>query len=961
MKQRLLLALFTLISFFAAGQNIFNPSNSGYFTPSNKPYAVATGFPGLGQSMKLDSINRIFRPFNGVSEVYSYFPVGSQFRNGNYIIIVDSGGTLQSNGTYIGGSNNFYMWKDSTSNAGLIKMNLFGAGGCTGCLLAVNNLNDLTNKPQAIINLGLGTMSTQNIAAGGDLSGNWPNVTVSDFNGRPPSYYLSYGNLTGTPPGLSLTTTGTSGVATYNSGTGVLNIPNYSGSGGSCLNCNADTIGNIPLNFVSFCNGCVLTLDSTAGYAYWAPSSGGTASLPPNGGSGFRIYSPQIPAIRSLVCASGCTIDSTSNTGSLTFTVTTSGSGTVTNFSAVNITGFATQGVTNATTTPQLTYTLVNAPAYNVWGNNTASPAAPFYFAPNISLLNQWSGGTIALLGNNQTFTGINTFSNNILFSANNTYNIGAISDVAAHMWARVFESDAGVSLASTTGSPVNLDIGATPGITLLATGQAQLNNYTTSISFTGTATSVLGVDASGDIIQLPSLTTIYAVEGTSPIGTHGDSIQFGGSLGAFFQPDTLFTQGQPFYIYGLPDTVATNSSDSVLIFNWNHQAKLVAVSAIGGGGAVSSVADNGTGTTVIYPTTGAVLVGVNASAFPVSFVPSTNNTFNLGSSSKNWENLYINNVISPGALAFEVPTGSAYQFNINGTTNMGLLTTGQLQLQNYTTTSSFTGTAVGVLEFTSTGAIITAGLPSGAVSSVSNSDGTLTILPTTGAVVASINLSNSNTWTATNNSFKNILPSANSTYNLGSNTENWNTLFVNNIDPPSNLTISINPSQSMQVSINGVNKEELLSTGQFQLNGYGSGTFTGTATFALQVDATGHFIEGSIGGTGVPVDAAQTYTSGPTLTITNGNNILIVNPTSTQSALAVTLPATPHTGNRFIIEAGPATTALGTVISSFSVLPNSGQTLDNLSSTSFTFMSNATITLVWNPSVSSWHVESMY
>ncbi|HMV87919.1 MAG TPA: hypothetical protein PKA34_32820, partial [Blastocatellia bacterium] len=60
---------------------------------------------------------------------------------------------------------------------------------------------------------------------------------------------------------------------------------------------------------------------------------------------------------------------------------------------------------------------------------------------------------------------------------------------------------------------------------------------------------------------------------------------------------------------------------------------------------------------------------------------------------------------------------------------------------------------SAGCLEVSSTGVITQTGSAcgsgGGAVSSVSNANGTLTISPTTGAVVASLNLGNANTWTA--------------------------------------------------------------------------------------------------------------------------------------------------------------------------------------------------------------------
>ena len=106
------------------------------------------------------------------------------------------------------------------------------------------------------------------------------------------------------------------------------------------------------------------------------------------------------------------------------------------------------------------------------------------------------------------TWTGLHIFNGNLTmgsqfqFSADNTYSVGSVTAGAAHVWSRVFNSDAGVSLLSATGNNVIIGIGSTPGFTLLSTGQGQLNAYITPTTFTGTPTFVLEGDASGHIIQ---------------------------------------------------------------------------------------------------------------------------------------------------------------------------------------------------------------------------------------------------------------------------------------------------------------------------------------------------------------------------------------------------------------------------------------------------------------------------
>ena len=98
--------------------------------------------------------------------------------------------------------------------------------------------------------------------------------------------------------------------------------------------------------------------------------------------------------------------------------------------------------------------------------------------------------------------------------------------------------------------------------------------------------------------------------------------------------------------------------------------------------------------------------------------------------------------------------TNSAYFATTGGNVGIGTTSPGSLLslggIANFTAaTSTFYGTGGINLSggcFAVSGVCVGSG--GGAVSSVSNSDGTLTISPTTGAVVASLALANANTWT---------------------------------------------------------------------------------------------------------------------------------------------------------------------------------------------------------------------
>jgi hypothetical protein len=72
-----------------------------------------------------------------------------------------------------------------------------------------------------------------------------------------------------------------------------------------------------------------------------------------------------------------------------------------------------------------------------------------------------------------------------------------------------------------------------------------------------------------------------------------------------------------------------------------------------------------------------------------------------------NGSNIYINNTYNSGNILF----------SINSSEKARILNTGQFKLNGYTSTSSFTGTAVGYLAFDSSGNILTTAAPSGGIS----------------------------------------------------------------------------------------------------------------------------------------------------------------------------------------------------------------------------------------------------
>lgn len=109
-------------------------------------------------------------------------------------------------------------------------------------------------------------------------------------------------------------------------------------------------------------------------------------------------WSASLGAIQEVTIGSGLSLDGSGN-----LTATVGGGGTVTSFSAGNLSPLFTSSVATATSTPALTFSLTNAGANTYFGNATGSSAAPSYTAAGALTKGDDTNVTLTLGGNPAT------------------------------------------------------------------------------------------------------------------------------------------------------------------------------------------------------------------------------------------------------------------------------------------------------------------------------------------------------------------------------------------------------------------------------------------------------------------------------------------------------------------------------------------------------------------------------
>lgn len=190
------------------------------------------------------------------------------------------------------------------------------------------------------------------------------------------------------------------------------------------------------------------------------------------------------------------------------------------------------------------------------------------------------------------------------------------------------------------------------------------------------------------------------------------------------------------------------------------------------------------------------------------------------------------------------------------GTDSMGVFTGGSSALlKSFTLTSA--GATVAVTDNTDIhGLSYNLEVVGGGGDAITSPNTSLTVGGTSANTTLDLNLAYAPTltgaWTfgATNTTVKNLIPSANVTYNLGSSGAAFNNVYSANFLAPGNMAFSIGSGDNYKFNINGGTDFEVASTGQLVAPQYTSTTsFTlGSPVGALVFDASGNIGTAAIG-----------------------------------------------------------------------------------------------------------------
>lgn len=384
--------VFLFLSYSVRGQSVYRPSNTGYFTPANKPYGLSTPVPTDGRTYKADSVNGLFRPYNGTAEALTYLPTGSQFRVGQFPIVINVGGSLQSNGLFVGGQIQVWWFLRGQADTNLVRMDSVASGTCPACLLKANNLSDVQSLFQTLINLNLNNVDNTSDATKNSATATLTNKSISGLTNTLTS--IPNSALLNNSIGLTIDTAGSSpSVSPTPAALGTslgLHIP-WAGANSGLLKASAYAFFNGKLDSVHVSNDSVYNCVN-GNCTLQSVIAGGTgAVLSVSNSDGSLVFSPTTGnVIGSINTAHGNTW-----TGQQTFNTAAPIFGTLTTNGGVfygNGSGLLLQSP--AGTSGQIF--------------ESQGSSGPIFFTPNATTVNGWLGYTplSSALGSTHIFVG---------------------------------------------------------------------------------------------------------------------------------------------------------------------------------------------------------------------------------------------------------------------------------------------------------------------------------------------------------------------------------------------------------------------------------------------------------------------------------------------------------------------------------------------------------------------------
>jgi hypothetical protein len=252
--------------------------------------------------------------------------------------------------------------------------------------------------------------------------------------------------------------------------------------------------------------------------------------------------------------------------------------------------------------------------------------------------------------------------------------------------------------------------------------GQLRFANYTTTTSFTGTAVGVLAFTSDGSII---TIATPGGGSGLTGSGTANYVSKF--TAGTVLGNSQIFDNGTNVGINQASPQAKLHITPTATFDTLRIDCSS-GFEIIFGGNNIANIYHQDSGQTIFFNTNaGPIYMGTSSGSTDFSILTTSINLYttqfikNANLPAGTGGTLYFaDDYTSPIAARIFFGDGTGWSLPIskrNASTTTDLFTfkdSGQIQLNSYTTTSSFTGTAVGVLAFDASGNILTIATPGG-------------------------------------------------------------------------------------------------------------------------------------------------------------------------------------------------------------------------------------------------------